>query len=604
MHLSYEPTYAAIFINTAADGTFTFKDIAKGPFSLRTSHTAGYQDAIYNPEGKPGEFPRFLLADGEHRSGIVLKAKPACRISGKLLDEKGKIPEQIGTWDVLAWFTVGGTEYQSQRADFVGADGSYVIDGLSDKPVYVMAINWPAAKEGNAYPPIYYPGTFSRSDAKLITFDKQQRVDNIDIRLQRAGGLVLQGTVLDEAGKPVSGAFVVAHRRDMYFDVVTAYSDEQGRYQIHGLGDGEFLVHVDAAHRGFVRTHAVVDLSKTSKNAGHDFTLHRGALISGRLVDEKGNDWQIGESEGDAKIVKDQHVTDEQEQDSSFFVTGFRNKYTPHDIKESFGGFFARGEGDYHRGEMIFPTKSTFIIQGMMPGQTRLSFSPLKEGQKVLKILQGGRNVMESGIDTKPGQEIKDVTIVIGTAEATNPSGKTSAEKPAEAPRPKLTAEESRMAVLLFQGWKDARDRLASGVFRARGHLSSDSRDDPHCEGPLDYFCAVDYRKGRLRFDHDVPVVDRDREESGKVIGHTFRELGKYYQVPTRTAEWSNRQKDVVYLRKPGTPAVDQAAPFDVRCIGMMNLADFERFTKFEPLGAWIHKRSRTFRRPEMAFGV
>ncbi len=37
---------------------------------------------------------------------------------------------------------------------------------------------------------------------------------------------------------------------------------------------------------------------------------------------------------------------------------------------------------------------------------------------------------------------------------------------------PKLTAEESRMAVLLFQGWRDGRDRLASGVFRAHGHLA------------------------------------------------------------------------------------------------------------------------------------
>ena len=124
------------------------------------------------------------------------------------------------------------------------------LDGLGGKPVYVMAINWQAAKEGNAYPPIYYPGTFFRSDAKRITFDKQQHVDNINIKLQKEGGLILEGTVRDEAGKPVPEAFVVVHRRDMLFDFVTAYTDAQGRYQIQGLGDGEFLVHVDAVHRG------------------------------------------------------------------------------------------------------------------------------------------------------------------------------------------------------------------------------------------------------------------------------------------------------------------------------------------------------------------
>ena len=62
---------------------------------------------------------------------------------------------------------------------------------------------------------------------------------------------------------------------------------------------------------------------------------------------------------------------------------------------------------------MLFPTKSTFVIQGVMPGHTLIGFSPQKEGQKVAEILYDGRNVMESGIKTKPGQEI-NVTIVIG----------------------------------------------------------------------------------------------------------------------------------------------------------------------------------------------
>ena len=64
---------------------------------------------------------------------------------------------------------------------------------------------------------------------------------------------------------------------------------------------------------------------------------------------------------------------------------------------------------------MVFPTKSTFVIQGMMPGHTLIGFSPNKEGQKVVKILHNGDNIMESGINTKAGEEIKDITIVIGT---------------------------------------------------------------------------------------------------------------------------------------------------------------------------------------------
>jgi protocatechuate 3,4-dioxygenase beta subunit len=414
MYLFYLPTYASVFVNTAGDGTFVFKDIPKGPYSLQVSHTPGYQDASYNPESKPGPFPQFSLKDGEQRTGVDFKVEQAYRISGKILDENGEKSDKIHSLTVLAWFkSKDNKTYENTQAQINPSDGSYTIDGLAGKPTYVMAINWQAAREGNTYPPIYYPGTFSRNDAKLVTFDKKQSVDNVDITLKKEGGLIIEGTVRDEAGKPVPEAFVVVHRRDMLFDFNTAYTDKEGRYQIQGLGDGEFLVHVDAVHRGLVRMRTPVDLGKTSRKTQCDFTLNRGVLISGKFVDEKGNDWQIGSSYGDIHIInKDQK--NQPETSGTFSLTNFRNKYRPKDTEESSGGSFDRGEGVYKTGDMLFPTKNTFIIQGMMPGHTMMTFAPQKEGQKVVKILYDGRDIQKSGIETKPGQEIKDVTIVIG----------------------------------------------------------------------------------------------------------------------------------------------------------------------------------------------
>ena len=61
---------------------------------MQSSYTTGYQDVAYNPDGLPGPFPEFSLNDGQQLSGIVLKVKPAHRVSGKVLDEKGKIPKR------------------------------------------------------------------------------------------------------------------------------------------------------------------------------------------------------------------------------------------------------------------------------------------------------------------------------------------------------------------------------------------------------------------------------------------------------------------------------------------------------------------------------
>ena len=410
MYLHYSGTHGSIFIEVAGDGSFIFENIPTGPFSLRSTHTAGYQDVVYNPDGGAGPYPQFSLADGEHRSGIILEAGRACRISGRVLDENGRLPDNIKNLHVLAWIEKDdGQGYKSEQARLNREDGSYLIDGLSGKPAYIMAINWRAAKEGIAHPPIYYPGTFSRNEADLITFDDQWDVENIDIQLQRTGGLVLEGTVVNETGEPVPEAFVVMHRRDMLFDFVTAYTDEQGSYEIQGLGDGEFLVHVDAVHRGFVRTRMPIDIGSANQRTQLDFVLRPGVTISGKFVDEDGNDWQIGQSYGYANIK------DLQGPGSSFSLTDFRNKYRPEDVRRGSGGSFSRGEGNYYGGQMIFPTKSTFIIQGMMPGQTMMSFYPKKEKCEVVGILCNGRDIRETGIETMPGQEIKDVIVKMGT---------------------------------------------------------------------------------------------------------------------------------------------------------------------------------------------
>jgi hypothetical protein len=142
-----------------------------------------------------------------------------------------------------------------------------------------------------------------------------------------------------------------------------------------------------------------------------DFVLHRGALISGKLVDQDGKEWQIGRSHGEAHVTKD---SKEPERRYGSSWSGLPNKHGAQGVRNSSAVFYIPGEGDYDRDEMVFPTKSTFVFQSMKPGHTLIMFSPQEEGKKVIKILHNGRDIMKSGIQTEPGQEIKDVAIVIG----------------------------------------------------------------------------------------------------------------------------------------------------------------------------------------------
>ena len=407
VHLFYPPTSHAMFASTDNDGTHIFESMSPGPYSLQIINAIGYQDAQYDPERKGHPWAMFSLKEGEGRREIVLKLKQACRISGKVVDENGTVPEDAGQLLVSAWFRAGDREgYRNKYAAVNTSDCSYVIDGLSEKPAYVMVENQRAAKEGDSPPPIYYPGTFSRSDARLVTFNNGRDVENINITRRKEGGLAIAGTVRDEAGNPVPEAFVVVHPRDMSGGLATAYTDPQGHYQIQGLGEGDFQVHVDAVHRGLVRTRMPVRLDKTTQKTELSFTLHRGVTISGKLVHENGRDWHV------ARNLVGRAIVGAGDRDG-FGPTNvdFRNKYRPGNSDGMARGWLYFGEGDYPDGELIFPTSSSFIIQGMMPGHTtfRFEYPP----QKIAKVLLAGQDILDSGVDTEPGQEINDIAIVI-----------------------------------------------------------------------------------------------------------------------------------------------------------------------------------------------
>ena len=428
MYLFDGKTYAAIFVRTAADGTFKFADLHTGPFSLQLSLSPGYQDAFYNPDNKPGyQYVPFLLKDGEQRSGIVLKAKRAYQISGKVTDENGKVPENINNLSVLAWFKGDdGKKYRSKSTHINRADGSYLLDGLNGEPVYVMANDWQAAKKTDPYPPVYYPSTFSRDDAKQITFDDKRRVDNINIKLRKEGGLVLEGTVTDrETNAPVPKTLVTVHHVDMLFDRVTAYTDENGVYRIKCLGPGEFAVHADASPWGYVKTRKIVTIDGAKKTNRTDFTVMAGVPIHGKFVDDDGKSINIYKSAYGLAYAKG-YPTPECNSWS-----GTDNKYSATDVFGRSRVTFNPDEGDYEEQYMIFPTRSTFVIPAVMPGDTTFRFHPKEEGKKVVKIIHNGRvmeanvvkigddgqDVLEAGLAIDPGQEVKDVTIVIGNGD-------------------------------------------------------------------------------------------------------------------------------------------------------------------------------------------
>jgi hypothetical protein len=64
---------------------------------------------------------------------------------------------------------------------------------------------------------------------------------------------------------------------------------------------------------------------------------------------------------------------------------------------------------------MIFLSESTFLLEGVPAGDTKIQFEPNATGRSQARTVQGPGD-HRAGLATKAGEEISDVIIVIGDA--------------------------------------------------------------------------------------------------------------------------------------------------------------------------------------------
>jgi hypothetical protein len=102
--------------------------------------------------------------------------------------------------------------------------------------------------------------------------------------LELEAGVRLEGTVRDESGRPVAGAFVSIGLSD---PALTSRTDANGRYQIRGIPLGTFSVTASIDHLR-PDTKAQVAFSVPGETLVRDFLLAAGSAVAGTVVDEAG----------------------------------------------------------------------------------------------------------------------------------------------------------------------------------------------------------------------------------------------------------------------------------------------------------------------------
>jgi protocatechuate 3,4-dioxygenase beta subunit len=191
---------SALTVETGADGSFVFRDVAPGRYNLQVQRV-GYVST-------PGS--TVTVVAGERMTGSAFKMTRAALIVGRVLDPDGDpVPNAVVNVQVD---DMGDIESATSRAD-----GSFVIGGLKAGAYYLRATERPEpAAYGReisgpkeAFVPTYYPGATDESKATLVRVEAGAELRDLDIHMRKARVFQVVGKVVTaDTGAPVGNTGV------------------------------------------------------------------------------------------------------------------------------------------------------------------------------------------------------------------------------------------------------------------------------------------------------------------------------------------------------------------------------------------------------------
>lgn len=233
---------------TDANGIFELYDAPAGLYEITTEIPLGLKlrfpisygaaalvDRKDLPDGRvQGKFRHKLEQNSCVSIGFVLSADNA--ISGKVIGADGKpmrgvclelVPVNLGESKRSPYFRV---------FDCTEEDGSYVLDDMPAGQYLIVANYHEKISANEPFRETYYPGTFEKEKATIITLAEGDRRTDYNIHIpSQVPTQTLRGVLLFSDGKPVSDGFIWFKGIDMpegYDGDSHTAVDEQGRFEL------------------------------------------------------------------------------------------------------------------------------------------------------------------------------------------------------------------------------------------------------------------------------------------------------------------------------------------------------------------------------------
>jgi len=199
--------------STSAEGRYEVKDLPAGRFTIRVTRS-GYLPLQYGQRRPLEQGTPLQVADRQVVEHVDFSLPRSATISGRILDE---LSEPVADVQVLPMRMV----YWQGRHRLVPAGngplprtdeaGEYRLSGLVPGAYIVMATlreTWTVSEDGvertMGYAPTYYPGTAALTDARRVAVEAGKDATNINFALMPGRAATISGTVTDSSGSPLA----------------------------------------------------------------------------------------------------------------------------------------------------------------------------------------------------------------------------------------------------------------------------------------------------------------------------------------------------------------------------------------------------------------
>jgi hypothetical protein len=452
---------------TDAEGRYEFGKLTAGRYRLSVVK-GGYVSLEYGQRRPADSGKPIELVDEQLVEKIDFALPRGAVITGRVVDENGEPTVNVFVAPMHYRFDDRGRRRLSSASGVTTNDlGEFRIFALPPGEYYLSA-TFPAdfgqSNDRVAYAPIYYPATPDIDQADRITVASGQTVSDLLLTLSPVRTVHVSGTAVDADGRPMPGYLMVQSSRSKGAEMTHRDSMVQpdGSFAVGGLTPGEYRI---VAHGIPLLGSSEPNIATAVVTVGSDdltgvrLVAAKPSVVTGKLVFAGG-------------------------QPQSLRPSAFRIVAIPDDDMNS------------QLNQEPPPVNDDWSFRLTLPaGRTRL-FVFGGSGWDTKAVRAGGVDVMDVGLDVKPGEDISNLEIEL-TNRITETNGLVTDER-GEAVKD--------YAVLIFP-----RDGQKRGAFSRSVRTARPDQDGRFKIGGLpagDYLAlAVDFIEPGQ--EHDAEFLDR-----------------------------------------------------------------------------------------------